>query len=117
MSEDIKITKDDLVLWLDRPPSNDDLDLCSYLSNAVENQYKYYQELTNLKAIEKEHQRMNGELREENKQLKENVNNAIERLEALIIFWKKYNPIDNTMQVGQFEGVIEMLKGESNDNN
>ena len=69
------------------------------------------QELTNLKAIEKQHQRMNGELREENKQLKENVNNAIERLEALIIFWKKYNPIDNTMQVGQFEGVIEMLKG------
>lgn len=73
------------------------------------------QELTNLKAIEKEHQRMNGELREENKQLKENVNNAIERLEALIIFWKKYNPIDNTMQVGQFEGVIEILKGETNE--
>lgn len=31
---------------------------------------KYEQELTNLKAIEKEHQRINGELREENKQYK-----------------------------------------------
>ena len=50
MNEDIKITKEDLVLWLDRPPSNDDLDLCSYLSKAVENQYKYYQRIN--KAIE-----------------------------------------------------------------
>ena len=47
--------------------------------------------------------------------LSERINNSIERLEALIIFWKKYNPIDNTMQVGQFEGVIEMLKGETNE--
>lgn len=31
--------------------------------------YKLQQELTNLKAIEKEHQRINGELREENKRL------------------------------------------------
>lgn len=47
--------------------------------------------------------------------LSERINNSIERLEALIIFWKKYNPIDNTMQVGQFEGVIEILKGETNE--
>lgn len=40
------------------------------------------QELTNLKAIEKEHQRMNGELREENKELK----HIIDELEK----WLKY---------------------------
>lgn len=48
--------------------------------------------------------------------LSERINNSIERLEALIIFWKKYNPTDNTMQVEQFEGVIELLKkGENNE--
>ena len=43
-------------------------------------------------------------------ELQEKIDNAIERLEALIVFWKKYNPIDNAMQIGQFEGVIEILK-------
>ena len=47
--EEIKITKEDLVLWLDRPPSDDDLDLCIYLSNAVENRHKYFQENQKLK--------------------------------------------------------------------
>ena len=39
--EEIKITKEDLVSWLDRPPSNEDLDLCSYLANALEKQQYY----------------------------------------------------------------------------
>lgn len=43
---------------------------------------------------------------------KEKNKNAIEKLEALIVFWKKFNPIDNKMQVEQFEGVIETLKEE-----
>ena len=46
--EELQITKEDLVLWLDRPPCNDDLDLCDYLSNALKNQYKYKEEITNL---------------------------------------------------------------------
>ena len=50
-------------------------------------------------------------LKEKNK-YKEKNKNAIEKLEALIVFWKKYNPIDNKMQVEQFEGVIETLKEE-----
>lgn len=49
MSEEITITKEDLVLWLDRPPSNDDLDLCEYLANAVQNRQKYYEENRQLK--------------------------------------------------------------------
>lgn len=49
MSEEITITKEDLVLWLDRPPSNDDLDLCEYLANAVQNRQKYYEKNQHLK--------------------------------------------------------------------
>lgn len=48
---------------------------------------------------------------------REEINkNAIERLESLIIFWKKYNPVDNHMQVEQFNGVIDILNGGTNDN-
>ena len=52
------------------------------------------------------------QLEKENKELKDRIDNAIERLEALIVFWKKFNPIDNKMQVEQFKGVIETLKEE-----
>lgn len=41
----------------------------------------------------------------------EKITNAIKRLNALIIFWKKYNPIDNIMQIEQFKEVIEILEG------
>lgn len=52
------------------------------------------------------------QLQQENKQLKERIENATERLNTLIEFWKKYNPIDNTMQVEQFKGVINILGGK-----
>lgn len=35
------MTKDDVAAWLDRPPSNDDLDLCQYLANAVKLKYEF----------------------------------------------------------------------------
>lgn len=41
MNEELKITNEDLIDWIDRPPSNDDLDLCSYLVNAVEKQHNW----------------------------------------------------------------------------
>ena len=50
MKEEIKITKEDLVMWLDRPPSDDDFDLCSFLAKAVENQKKYYEENKSLQS-------------------------------------------------------------------
>lgn len=56
------------------------------------------------------------ELEKENKDLQQRINNATDRLEALIIFWKKYNPVDNYMQVEQFNGVIDILNGGTNDN-
>lgn len=48
MNKELKITKEDLVNWIDRPPSNDDLDLCKYLSNAVQNREKYFEKIKQL---------------------------------------------------------------------
>lgn len=50
-----------------------------------------------------------------NKILQERLDNAIEKLESLIIFWKKYSPVDNYMQVEQFKAVIDILNGDSDD--
>lgn len=44
--------------------------------------------------------------------LSDRITNAKDRLNSLIIFWKKYNPIDNTMQVEQFDGIIKILDGD-----
>lgn len=48
MKDELKITKEDLVLWLDRPPSDEDFELCSYLANALEKQ-QYYLIMNELK--------------------------------------------------------------------
>jgi len=47
--------------------------------------------------------------------LSDRIKNAKDRLNSLITFWKKYNPVDNTMQVGQFDGVIKILDGDIDD--
>lgn len=49
-------------------------------------------------------------LQEESDRYKSKCENAIERIKALIIFWKKYSP-DNTMVIGQLEGLLDILKG------
>ena len=49
--KELLITSQDLVDWIDRPPSNDDLDLCNYLENAVKNQYKYKNVIDKIKEI------------------------------------------------------------------
>lgn len=43
MSEELMITKEDLVNWLDRSPSNDDLDLIGFITTRLENFYKLEQ--------------------------------------------------------------------------
>nr|DAU13572.1 MAG TPA: hypothetical protein [Caudoviricetes sp.] len=92
--EELKITKEDLALWLDRPPSNDDLDLCAYLEKALENQHNYYQEIKQLqqenkilrenaehndKVVDKVNWK-NQLLKKENKQLKDNWNRLKEQI-------------------------------------
>jgi hypothetical protein len=108
----------------------------------IKGQHKTIIELRNAKkASKKVHKERNKKLKEENEQLKERIeylersndrreetiiylgeenidyetriDNAIERLNTLIEFWKKYNPIDNTMQVEQFKSVINILGGKN----
>ena len=45
----LRITRDDLLDWIDRPPSNADIELANYLVNALDNQRKYYEENQQLK--------------------------------------------------------------------
>lgn len=66
--EELKITKEDLALWLDRPPSNDDLDLCAYLEKALENQHNYYQEI---KQLQQEKQQLMNDINKLQKELNE----------------------------------------------
>lgn len=102
IDKDLIITQQDLVDWIDRPPSNDDLDLCSYLSNAVKNQYEYHKEIDRLN---KEYERIYNE----NCKLRENHNiNDItlldenERLNRIIdnIFKFMQNKYDNSDLTG-----------------
>ena len=76
MKEEIKITKEDLVMWLDRPPSDDDFDLCSYLAKAVENQKKYYEENKSLQSQLKEKE-------EVIKEASNRINKAIDEIDKL----------------------------------
>lgn len=59
MNEEIRITRDDLVAWIDRSPSNADLELCDYLVNALDNQFKYYEEI---KQLQQENQELKKQL-------------------------------------------------------
>ena len=82
--------------------------------STMKGQHRRIEELKQAKKVSKQIQKeRNKRLRKENEQLKERIDNATERLNALIEFWKKYNPIDNTMQVEQFKGVIDILGGKN----
>lgn len=82
--------------------------------STMKGQHRRIEELKQAKKVSKQIQKeRNKRLRKENEQLKERIDNATERLNALIEFWKKYNPIDNTMQVEQFKGVINILGGKN----
>lgn len=68
-----------------------------------------------IELLEQENKTLNDQLDRElikRARLEDKIKNGIDKLESLIIFWKKYNPIDNYMQVEQFKGVIQILKGE-----
>ena len=65
MSEELIITKEDLVNWLNRLPSNDDLDLIGFITTRLENFYK---------------------LEQKNKQLKEQLENKIDLYEDTISY-------------------------------
>ena len=90
--------------------------------STMKGQHKRIEELKSAKKISKRiHKERNKRLKEENTKLWEQkleyidrIDKATERLNTLIEFWKKYNPIDNTMQIEQFKGVIDIL-GDKNE--
>lgn len=85
----------------------------------LENYKKLQQENEQLKAIEKEHQRINGELREENKDLQQKTDKAIEYIKI----YRSYENIDgkdylkNRDEIGslgllQVDKLLEILGGK-----
>ena len=54
MSEEIMITQQDLVDWIDRPPSNDDLDLATFIATRLEKFYDLEHQLQQKENIIKE---------------------------------------------------------------
>lgn len=68
--EELMITKEDLVNWLNRLPNNDDLDLIGFITTRLENFYK---------------------LQQENKQLKDNWNKLKEIAKSQSGFKKRAN--------------------------
>lgn len=110
--------------------------------STMKGQHRRIEELKQAKKVSKQIQKeRNKKLKEENERLKERIeylersndrreetiiylgeenidfetriDNATDRLNVLIEFWKKYNPIDNTMQVEQFKSVINILGGKN----
>lgn len=77
--KEVLITSQDLVDWIDRPPSNDDLDLCNYLENAVKNQYKYKNVIDKIKEYCKKETIDNREYRDV--AYRDALNNILELLE------------------------------------
>ena len=78
-------------------------------------------ELNNLKAIEKEHQRMNGELRKELEGYQQMyfdkvmiINKAIEYIEKHIRFDDEY-PAYMELLIVERDELLEILKGETNE--
>ena len=43
--------------------------------------------------------------------LERRICNTSKRIEALIVFWKKYSPPDNTMEISQLEDLLKILEG------
>lgn len=119
MNEDLKITKEDLVLWLDRPPSNDDLDLCSYLSNAVENQYKYYQENKILRENAEHNDKVVDKVNWENKHYKHIIDelekwlkDIKEGIEELTIGFQEWgHPAKPSIVIDDVLNKLQELKG------
>ena len=64
--------------------------------------------ITNLQQIEQEHQRINGELREENKRLKKQINDAIKCINYYSTENEDYSKIYNLEE----KELLNILKGD-----
>jgi len=83
--KELLINKDDLIDWIDRPPSNNDLDLITFITTRLENFYDLQEENKKLKELcdkyEEEHStRFNDWVfdKRENERLKERFDALLE---------------------------------------
>lgn len=74
-------------------------------------QWLDYNNITNLQQIEQEHQRINGELREENKRLKKQINDAIKCINYYSTENEDYSKIYNLEE----KELLNILKGDDKD--
>lgn len=44
--------------------------------------------------------------------LSDRITNSKDRLNSLVLFWKKYNPANNFVQLEQFNEIIKILDGD-----
>ena len=82
-----------------------------YQDYLVEENKNLQQELTNLKAIEKEHQRMNGELREEIKELKEDKRQAYNQFYDMFYHQLGYKYDFDSYDLKEIHKLEKILKG------
>lgn len=75
MNEELMITKEDLVNWLNRPPSNDDLDLIGFITTRLENFYKLEKENSQLKEDLKDACYVIEKLKKDKKKAREYIKN------------------------------------------
>lgn len=92
MTEELIITKEDLVNWLDRPPSNDDLDLIGFVTTRLENFYKLEQE--------------NKQLKEDKKKIRDYINkHCVNEKVSKEVGYKCYTMADTN----ELEKIMKML--------
>lgn len=92
MTEELIITKEDLVNWLDRPPSNDDLDLIGFITTRLENFYKLEQE--------------NKQLKEDKKKIRDYINkHCVNEKVSKEVGYKCYTIADTN----ELEKIMKML--------
>ena len=83
MNKEDKITFEDLANWLDKPLSNNDIDLINFILTSIENRYKHL------------------ELQQKVNQLETNIKDSIERHKETIQDTKDfYRPLEDTIYSG-----------------
>lgn len=101
MNEELMITKEDLVNWLNRPPSNDDLDLIGFMTTRLDNFYKLEQENKQLKELTDKYE-------EEHKTTFETWLKEINILTELEK-WLKYQ-FEHTLQQNNYHSVLDEIQ-------
>lgn len=67
--------------------------------------------ITNLQEIEKEHQKINGELRLEINNLQQRINKAVKYIKKNIPYWEEWH-YDMVINTEDMNKIISLLKGE-----